>query len=308
MNNFERFRDVIWYNGEFVKPEDAKVSVMAYSMHYACGFFEGIRAYKTADGKVAIFRLEEHIERLIQSAKFYGLKFPFSKEELCQATIDVVKKNNFEGCYIRPLMFIGEGFNTISFSENLSKNIIIAAWELDKTPDTVTLSVSSYRRLMSSQVPMQAKATSNYMNSILIRNEAKEKGDSDGIALDMQGYVSEASTANLFLVRDGVIYTPDLSSSILNGLTRQSVITIAKNLGYEVVERKVARDELYMADEMFITGTASEVKVCTHVDKIQIGNGEYPISNRLASEFFKVARNENAENKELYKDWLTYVE
>ncbi len=308
MNNFDRFRDVIWCNGEFVQPQDATVSVMAYTMHYACGFFEGLRAYKTVDGGVAIFRLDEHIERLIQSAKFYGLEFPFTKEQLCQATIDVVKKNNFtDGCYIRPLMYIGEGFNTISFSENLSKNIIIAAWELEKAADTVTLSVSSYRRLMSSQVPMQAKATSNYMNSILIRNEAKAKGDSDGIALDMQGYVSEASTSNIFLVKDGVVYTPDLSSSVLNGLTRQSVITIAKNLGYEVVERKIARDELYCADEIFVTGTASEVKVCTHVDKMEIGKGSYPISKKLAEEFFKIARGENPTNNETYKGWLTYV-
>ncbi len=304
MNNFDRFRDVIWYNGEFIQPEDATVSVMAYTMHYACGFFEGIRAYKTADGGVAIFRLEEHIARLMQSAKFYGLEFPFTKEELCQATIDVVAKNNFtEGCYIRPLMYIGEGFNTISFSENLSKNIIIAAWELAEAPKTVTLSVSSYRRLMSSQVPMQAKATSNYMNSILIRNEAKAKGDTDGIALDMQGYVSEASTANIFLVKDGVIFTPDLSSSVLNGLTRQSVITIAKNLGYEIVERRIARDELYTADEVFITGTASEVKICTEIDKLKVGNGEYSVSEKLAKEFFKIARGED----KAYEGWLTYV-
>ncbi len=305
MDNFTRFRDVLWYNGEFVKPEEAKLSVMAHSLHYACGFFEGIRSYKTTDGRVAIFRLEEHIERLIHSAKFYGLEFPYSKEELCKATVEVVKKNRFEGCYIRPLMFIGEGFNTISVTDNMSKNVIISAWELEKSDvNTVTLSISSYRRLMASQVPMQAKATSNYMNSILIRNEAKSKGDSDGIALDMQGYVSEASTSNIFLIKDGVIYTPDLSSSILNGLTRQSVITIAKNLGYEVVERKIARDELYIADEVFVTGTASEVKICTHIDKMQVGKGTYPISERLAKEFFQIARGENAN----YKGWLTYVE
>ncbi len=307
MNNFDRFRDVLWYNGEFVKPENATVSVMAHSLHYACGFFEGIRAYKTFDGQVAIFRLEEHIERLINSAKFYGVEFPYSQEELCKATIEVVKQNRFDNCYIRPLMFIGEGFNTISVTDDMSKNVIISAWELDKSADSVTLSVSSYRRLMSSQVPMQAKATSNYMNSILIRNEAKAKGDSDGIALDMQGYVSEASTSNIFLVKDGIIYTPDLSSSVLNGLTRQSVITIAKNLGYEVVERKIARDELYIADEVFVTGTASEVKVCTHVDKMQVGKGNYPVSNQLATEFFKIARGEQVENNEKYKGWLTYV-
>ncbi len=305
MDNFARFRDAIWYNGEFVKPQDATVSTMAYTMHYACGFFEGIRSYKTTDGGVAIFRLEEHMERLIASARFYGVEVPYTVEELCKAAIETVKVNKFEGCYIRPLVFVGEGFNTISFSDNLSRNVIIAAWELDKpASNTVTLSVSSYRRLMSSQVPMQAKATSNYMNSILIRNEAKEKGDTDGIALDMQGYVSEASTANIFLIKDGVVITPDLSSSVLNGLTRQSVITIAKDLGYEVVERKVARDELYTADEVFITGTASEVKVCTNIDKMKIGKGSYPISERLAKEFFQIARGEN----EAYKGWLTYVE
>ncbi len=258
MSKFDRFRDYIWFNGEMLKPEDAKVSVMAHSMHYGSGFFEGIRAYETKNG-TAIFRLEEHVERLIKSARFYEIDSPYTKEEISEAIIKTVKENKFKGCYIRPLIFLGEGFNTISVTDEISVNLMVSCWELAPSGHSCTLSVSSYRRLMSSQVPMQAKSIANYANSMLIRNEAKRKGDTDGIALDMQGYVSEASTANVFLVKNNVIYTPDNSSSILDGLTRQSIITIAKDLGYEVVERKVSRDELYVADEIFITGTASEV-------------------------------------------------
>ncbi len=303
MSAFDRFRDYIWLNGELLKPEDARVSVMAHSMHYGTGFFEGIRAYETTDGEVAIFRLEEHVERLIRSARYYDIDSPYTKEEITNAIIETVKANKFRGCYIRPLIYLGEGFNTISITDEISKNMMVSCWELAKTDSSCTLSVSSYRRLMSSQVPMQAKAISNYANSVLIRNEAKKKGDTDGIALDMQGYVSEASTANIFLVRNNTIFTPDNSSSILDGLTRQTIITIAKDLGYEVVERKIARDELYVADEVFITGTAAEVKVVTHIDGMQIGTEENPVSDRLQSEFTKIVHGEN----EKYKDWLTYV-
>ncbi len=304
MSKFDRFRDYIWYNGEMLRPEDAKVSVMAHSMHYGSGFFEGIRAYETKDGRTAIFRLEEHVERLIKSARFYEIDSPYSKEEISEAIIKTVKENKFKGCYIRPLLFLGEGFNTISVTDDISVNMMVSCWELAASGHSCTLSVSSYRRLMSSQVPMQAKSIANYANSMLIRNEAKRKGDTDGIALDMQGYVSEASTANVFLVKNNVIYTPDNSSSILDGLTRQSIITIAKDLGFEVIERKIARDELYVADEIFITGTASEVKVCTHIDGMAVGNGKNPVSERLQEEFTKIALGEN----DKYREWLTYVE
>ncbi len=302
MSKFDRFRDYIWYNGEMLRPEDAKASVMSHSMHYGSGFFEGIRAYETKNG-TAIFRLEEHVDRLIKSARFYEIDSPYTKEEISDAIIKVVKENKFKACYIRPLIFLGEGFNTISVTDDISVNLMVSCWELAPAGHTCTLSVSSYRRLMSSQVPMQAKSIANYANSMLIRNEAKRKGDTDGIALDMQGYVSEASTANVFLVKNNVIFTPDNSSSILDGLTRQSIITIAKDLGYEVVERKIGRDELYVADEIFITGTASEVKVCTHIDGMAVGNGKTPISERLQEEFTKIALGEN----DKYKEWLTYV-
>lgn len=304
MSKFDKFRDYIWYNGELVKPEDAKLSVMAHTMHYGSGFFEGIRGYKTVDGKTAIFRLEEHAKRLVNSVKLYNIEMPFSKEEIMKACLQVVKENKFDDCYIRPLYFLGEGFSTIEITEETAPNMMVSAWELDYRKSAVKLSVSSHRRFMSSQAPMQAKAIGNYMNSWLIREEAYRKGDHDGIALDMQGYVSEVSTANIFIVKDGVIITPDMSSSILNGITRQSVITIAKDLGYEVIERKVARDELHLADEIFITGTASEVKSCSHLDSRVVGNGEYPISEKLAKVFFEAVRGEN----ENYKGWLTYVE
>lgn len=304
IDNFEKFHDYIWQNGEMVNPRDAKVSVMSHTMHYGSGFFEGIRAYQTVDGKTAIFRLDEHVDRLFNSARLYYIDVPFEKEVIRQAIIDVVRENKFTNCYIRPLVYVSEGFNTISITDSVKVNVMVSAWQLGKAVETVTLSVSSYRRMMSSQTPMQAKAIGNYMNSMLIRNEAKEKGDTDGIALDMDGYVSEVSTANIFLIKDGVAYTPDMSSSILNGLTRQSAITMLEDKGIKVVERKIARDELYYADEVFITGTASEIKVCTRIDRLEVGNGNYPIATNLAKQFKDVV----CGKEEKYLNWLTYVD
>lgn len=303
VDNFEKFHDFIWQNGEMVNPRDAKVSVMSHTMHYGSGFFEGIRAYQTVDGKTAIFRLDEHVDRLFNSARLYYIDVPFEKEVIRQAIIDVVRENKFTNCYIRPLVYVSEGFNTISITDSVKVNVMVSAWQLGKAVETVTLSVSSYRRMMSSQTPMQAKAIGNYMNSMLIRNEAKEKGDTDGIALDMDGYVSEVSTANIFLIKEGVAYTPDMSSSILNGLTRQSAITMLEDKGVKVVERKIARDELYYADEVFITGTASEIKVCTRIDRLEVGNGNYPIAASLAKQFKDVV----CGKEEKYLKWLTYV-
>lgn len=304
VDNFEKFHDYIWQNGEMVNPCDAKVSVMSHTMHYGSGFFEGIRAYQTVDDKTAIFRLDEHVDRLFNSARLYYIDVPFEKEVIRQAIIDVVRENKFTNCYIRPLVYVSEGFNTISITDSVKVNVMVSAWQLGKAVETVTLSVSSYRRMMSSQTPMQAKAIGNYMNSMLIRNEAKEKGDTDGIALDMDGYVSEVSTANIFLIKDGVAYTPDMSSSILNGLTRQSAITMLDDKGIRVVERKIARDELYYADEVFITGTASEIKVCTRIDRLEVGNGNYPIATNLAKQFKDVV----CGKEEKYLNWLTYVD
>ncbi len=302
-DTFDKFRKYIWLNGEMLNPKDARLSVMSHTLHYGSGFFEGIRSYKTKENQTVIFRLEEHVERLINSAKMYYVKVPYTKEEIIKAIEEVVSKNEFDACYIRPLVFLSEGFNTISITDETKINLMVSAWELKAKASTVTLSVSSYRRVMSSQTPMQAKAIGNYMNSLLIRNEAQKKGTTDGIALDMDGYVSEVSTANIFLVKDKVVFTPDLSSSILNGLTRLSVIEILKNSGYEVVERKIARDELYLADEVFITGTASEVKICTKIDDIEVGNGHYPISMFAKNTFKAVVAGEN--NK--YAHWLHHV-
>ncbi len=303
VNNFEKYRDYIWLNGEFVNPKDANTSVMSHTLHYGSGMFEGIRSYKAIDGTVNIFRLEEHVKRLIDSAKVYYIDIPYTKEQIIDAIKEVVKANNFEKCYIRVLVYISEGFATISINENMQVNLMISCWEIAVNKDNVDLVVSSYRRVMSSQTPMQSKAIGNYMNSMLIRNEAQKRGATDGIALDMQGYVSETSTANIFLVKDNVIYTPDLSSSILNGITRLSVIRILKDDGYELVERKISRDELYYADEVFITGTACEIKGCNSVDEIQVGNGNYPIT-----EFLKEKYQEILLKKDLkYIKWLANV-
>ncbi len=303
IDNFDKYRNFIWYNGEFVDPRDAKLSVMSHTLHYGSGFFEGIRAYTTNDNQIVIFRLKEHVKRLIDSAKVYYVDVPYTQEEIEQAIIDVVKINEFKSCYIRPLVFLSEGFRTISITDDIKVNLMVSAWEVPLSDNEITLSVSSYRRMMSSQTPMQAKAIGNYMNSLLIRREAIQKGDDDGIALDMDGYVSELSTANIFLVKDNQVITPDLSSSILNGLTRLTVITLLKDLGYEVIERKIARDELYYADEIFVTGTASEVKICNTVDNIKVGSGNYNVSKLIKKEVKLVVSGQ----KEQYMDWLTYV-
>ncbi len=303
VDNFSKFRDHIWLNGEFVKPQDANTSVMSHTLHYGSGMFEGIRAYKAEDGSINIFRLEEHVQRLIDSAKVYYINIPYTKQEIIDAIKKVVKANKFENCYIRALVYISEGFNTISITENMQVNLMVSCWELKENKSNVDLVVSSYRRVMSSQTPMQAKAIGNYMNSMLIRNEAQKRGANDGIALDMQGYVSETSTANIFYVKDNVIYSPDLSSSILNGITRLSIIKVLKDNGYKVVERKISRDELYYADEIFITGTACEVKGCNSVDDIKVGTGNYPISEFLKTKYKEILLKVDTK----YSSWLENV-
>ncbi len=302
MNDFfNKFGNYIYLNGEMLKPDKAKTSVMSHALHYATGVFEGVRAYKTKDGQVIIFRLEDHAIRLINSAKLYNINFDLSVNEVKQIIIDTVKANEFEECYIRPLIFLSEGFNTISITDKIKVNFMVACWPLNGNDSDMKVSFSSYARLHSSQVPMQAKAISNYMNSILIRTEAKNNGYDDSIALDINGYVSELSTSNIFIVKDGVVITPDLSSSILNGLTRISVIKILKDEGYTVVERKVARDEIAIADEIFVTGTACEIKRIVQVDNFIYQKDD--VANLLKNKFRKIVTAED----ENYLEWLEYV-
>ena len=298
-----KYGKVIWMDGNFVKPEDAVVNVMSHVIHYGSGLFEGIMAYNTPDG-VSIFRLDEHIDRLFYSAKMYYYKIPYTKAEIKQAIIDTVKTNGFKGCYIRPSIFMGEGWNAIDITDDVKVHVTISSWELNNfLKKDVELCISSIRRFSAQMVPMQAKAASNYMNSYLIRNEAHDRGYSDGIALDSNGYISETSSANIFMVRDNVVYTPSLACSVLNGLTRKSVITLLKDMGTEVNEVFITRDEIHQASEIFICGTASEIKAVKSIDGIQIGDGNYPLVEMLIKEYNSITRG----NSEKYKGWLTNV-
>ena len=298
----------IWMDGEFVKWDDAKIHILSHIVHYGSGVFEGFRAYKTNKG-TAIFRLDDHIKRLFLSAKMYRMSIPHSLNELKKATVSLIKKNNLKSCYIRPLVY--RGYETLGVDPNPCPiKVTIAVWEwgsylgkgaLDHGVDVM---VSSWRRLAPDTMPAMAKAVANYMNSQLIKMEALAYGFTEGIALDVLGYISEGSGENIFLVRDGIIYTPSFGSSILLGITRDSVIKIANYLGYEVREMRIPRDLLYTSDEIFFTGSAAEITPIRSVDKIPVGNGKKgKITEKLQKELFAII---NGKKKDKF-GWLTYV-
>lgn len=281
----------IWMNGRLVDFADAKIHVLTHAIHYGSGLFEGIRCYNTRRGP-AIFRLEEHTRRLFDSAKIYRMDIPYSPEEVSRACVDTVAANEFEDCYLRPIVY--RGFHSLGvFPGACPVDVAIAAWRWGKYlgPEAleqgVDVRVSSWNRMAPNTFPALAKATGNYMNSILIRQEAAVDGYAEGIALDVNGYVSEGSGENIFVIRDGKILTPHFGSSILNGITRDSIVRIAKDFGYEIVETFIPREMLYIADEVFFTGTAAEVTPVRSIDKIQVGSGRRgPITERLQKEFF----------------------
>jgi branched-chain amino acid aminotransferase len=288
---FEEVKKV-WMNGRLVDFADAKIHVFTHALHYGSGLFEGIRCYNTRNQGPAIFRLDEHNRRLFDSCKIYRMDVPFTPEELRQACIDTVAANDFEDCYLRPVVY--RGFHSLGvFPAACPVDVVIGAWKWGKYlgPEAieqgVDVRVSSWNRMAPNTFPSLAKATGNYMNSILIRQEAAVDGYSEGIALDVQGYVSEGSGENIFVVRDGRILTPPLGASILAGITRDSVIRIARDLGYELVETLIPREALYVADEVFFTGTAAEVTPIRSIDRIAIGSGRRgPITERIQKEYF----------------------
>lgn len=300
--------DYIWFNGTFVPWDDAKVHVMSHALHYGSSVFEGIRSYDTPDGP-RVFCLPQHVKRMFNSCKIYRMKIPFSEDQITQAILDTVAKNDLRGCYIRPLVFRGYGQLGVS-PVNSPVEVIIGAWEWgaylgeEALEQGVDVGVSSWRRMAPDTFPASAKAGGHYTNSQLINMESKEHGYAEGIALDIYGYVSEGSGENIFVVQDGVIYTPPLSASILNGITRSCIITLAKELGYTVREQLISREQLYIADEIFFTGTAAEVTPIRSVDHIVIGPGRRgPITTKLQSEFFKIV---SAKAPDRYH-WLTPV-
>lgn len=304
----------VWKNGEFIDWDDARIHVMSHVINYGSSVFEGIRCYNTAKGS-AVFRLPEHMQRLINSAKIYRMDSPFTRDEFCDATTELIRQSGLDECYIRPIIFRGLDEVKPAFGVNPYPNPIdayIATWEWGKylgeeaLESGIDVCVSSWTRITSNSMPAMAKAGANYMNSQLIKMEALLGGFSEGIALDDRGYVSEGSGENIFLVNGGKLITPPLGASILPGITRDSIIQIARELGIEVIETNIQRAALYLADEVFFTGTAAEVTPIRSVDRITVGSGKRgEITKRLQEEFFGVIMAERP--APFGKDWLTFV-
>jgi branched-chain amino acid aminotransferase len=298
----------IWMDGKLVDWRDAKIHVLTHTLHYGCGAFEGVRAYNTVNG-TAIFRLREHTERLFNSAKILRMKIPFSFDEVCQAQIDVVKANKLESCYLRPLTWIGDQKLGVSPKGN-TIHLMVAAWAWgaylgeEGLKRGIRVKTSSYTRHHVNITMTQAKAVSNYSNSILANMEATDDGYDEALLLDSAGFVSEGAGENIFVIKDGVVYTPDLSAGALNGITRKTVAAICADLGLKLVEKRITRDEVYICDEAFFTGTAAEVTPIRELDRITLGAGERgPITERIQSAFFDIVNGRNPK----YAEWLTKV-
>jgi len=295
----------IWHNGTLIPWDRAQIHVMSHVVHYGSSVFEGIRCYTQPNG-AGVFRLQEHMQRLIDSAKIYRMPLGYSVDQLSTAVVDVIEANGVAPCYIRPIAFRGYGEVGVN-PIKAPVEVYIANFPWGKyVPgnDGADVCVSSWSRLAPNTMPSLAKAGANYMNSQLIRMEAEVNGYSEGIALDVNGYLSEGSGENLFLVRGGVLYTAPLANSVLNGITRSSVITLARQLGIEVVEQALPRELLYICDEAFFTGTAAEVTHLRSVDRIMVGDGTMgPITSALHEEFFGIVNGLKADRY----NWLTPV-
>ncbi len=300
--------EYIWMNGKLVKWEDAKIHVLSHVVHYGSSVFEGMRVYKTADGPV-VFRLKDHTQRLFNSAKIYRMKIDFSMDEINNAILDLIGANKLDECYVRPIAFRGYGSLGVDPS-SCPVDVAIAVWPWgkylgeDSLEDGVSVCFSSWNRMAPNTLPAMAKAGANYMNSQLIKMEALSHGYAEGIALDTAGNVSEGSAQNIFMVRRGVLITPTFAASILPGLTRSSVIRLAEDMGIKVIERNVPREALYLADEVFFTGSAAEITPISSIDDIEVGSGKRgPITKKLQEAFFDIVEG-RAEDKH---NWLTHV-
>ncbi|HEX7867593.1 MAG TPA: branched-chain amino acid transaminase, partial [Variovorax sp.] len=303
----------IWMDGELVDWRDAKIHVLSHTLHYGCGAFEGVRAYKTADGGTAIFRLAEHTERLFNSAKILRMKIPFTQEQLNEAQKQVVRENKLESCYLRPLIWIGSEKLGVSPKGN-KIHAMVAAWSWgaylgeEGMKRGIRVKTSSYTRHHVNITMTQAKTVSNYTNSILANMEALDDGYDEALLLDASGFVSEGAGENIFVVKGGVVYTPDLSAGALNGITRNTILHVCKDLGLELVQKRITRDEVYIADEAFFTGTAAEVTPIRELDRVEIGNrgdggARGPITEKIQAAFFDIVNGKNPK----YAHWLTKV-
>ncbi|MGH8434370.1 MAG: branched-chain amino acid transaminase [Pseudomonas sp.] len=298
---------VIWYDGEMVQWRDATTHVLTHTLHYGMGVFEGVRAYDTPQG-TAIFRLQAHTDRLFDSAHIMGMKIPFSKEEINEATRAAVRENNLESAYIRPMVFYGSEAMGLR-ATGLKVHLIVAAWNWGAYMGDEALQVgikvrtSSFTRHHVNISMTRAKANGNYINSMLALQEAISGGADEAMLLDTEGYVAEGSGENIFLVKNGVVYTPEVTSC-LNGITRNSILTLAEEMGIQVIEKRITRDEVYIADEAFFTGTAAEVTPIREVDGRQIGIGSRgPVTEKLQKAYFDLVTGKTSAHAE----WRTLV-
>ncbi len=302
----------IWMDGQMVNWRDAKIHVLSHTLHYGCGAFEGVRAYDAVGG-TAIFRLREHTERLINSAKILRMKIPFTAEQVMDAQRNVVRANDLASCYIRPLTWIGSEKLGISPKGN-TIHLMVAAWPWgaylgeEGVKRGIRVKTSSYTRHHVNITMTQAKAVSNYTNSILANMEATDDGYDEALLLDASGFVSEGAGENLFIIKKGVVYTPDLSAGALNGITRDTIFAICTDLGLKLVEKRITRDEVYICDEAFFTGTAAEVTPIRELDRIELGSGEFagrrgPITEKIQAAFFDIVNGRNPK----YAEWLARV-
>lgn len=299
----------IWRNGEFVKWEDATVHVSAHAIHYGSSVFEGIRAYATPDGP-AVFRLQPHTKRLMNGSKIMRIEHDFSVADIDQAILETIDRNGHEACYIRPVIFRGEGALGLEGRGRTQTELMIFTMEWgaylgsEAIEHGVDVQVSSWRRMAPNTHPALVKAGGNYVNSQFVSMEAHDNGFTEGIALDVNGYVSEGAGENIFVILDNVVYTPGAWSSILMGITRDSVLTLLQDFGYEIKFQPVAREMLYMADEIFFTGTAAEVTPVRSIDRLPIGSGSRgPITKQVQEEFFALTAGKKADRH----GWLTHV-
>ena len=298
----------IWMDGQMVEWRDAKIHVLSHTLHYGCGAFEGVRAYNTAQG-TAIFRLQEHTERFFNSAKILRMAIPFTKEQVNEAQRAVVRENKLESCYLRPLTWIGDKKLGVSPKGN-TIHVMVAAWAWgaylgeEGLKRGIRVKTSSYTRHHVNITMTQAKAVSNYSNSILANMEATDDGYDEALLLDASGFVSEGAGENIFIVKGGKVYTPDLSAGALNGITRNTIFAICQDLGIPLIEKRITRDEVYIADEAFFTGTAAEVTPIRELDRVTLGSGSRgPVTEKIQAAFFDIVNGRNPK----YAEWLTKV-
>lgn len=299
----------IWFNGELVPWKDAKIHVLSHVVHYGSSFFEGMRCYKTTQGP-AVFRLDEHVDRLFDSCKIYRVDLPYSRSEIREAVLTTIRSNQLSSCYVRPIVYRGYGLLSVD-PLGCPVEVAVGAWNwgvylgADGLEDGVDVCVSSWSRPAPNTHPALSKAGGNYLNSQLIRMEAIENGYSEGIALNTNGLISEGSGENIFIVQDNTVITNSLGASVLGGITRNSVITLATDAGFKVIEQDIPREMLYIADEVFFVGSAVEVTPVRSIDRITISNGSRgPVTTEIQKQFFGITTGEIEDTH----GWLTYVE